>query len=172
MPRTALIPLVVLSFVAAGCSTTSWMPSMDFGSPAPPPPPPPTASAPPAPGIAMEDLVGRWGLASYHKETDRARTMTAARGQCNHAYNITRGPNGGVMMHLADAPQPIELRTKGGPDGKRFIGPDGPIGDPGDREIVTFDGRVMMLRFIDPEVAGRYGTMVYVRCAPRAGARV
>jgi hypothetical protein len=30
------------------------------------------------------------------------------------------------------------------------------------------DGRVMVLRFVDPEVAGRYGTGVYVRCAPRA----
>jgi hypothetical protein len=27
---------------------------------------------------------------------------------------------------------------------------------------------VMVLRYVDPEVAGRYGTGVYVRCAPRA----
>jgi hypothetical protein len=172
MPRNALISLVLLSFVAGGCSTSSWMPSMDWGSPSAPPPPPPSASAPPAPGIAVEDLVGRWGLAAYHKEGDRTRTITAARGQCNSAYTITRGPTGGVMMHLADAAQPVELRTKGGPDGKRYIGPEGPIGDPGDREIITFDGRILTLRFIDPEVAGRYGNMVYVRCAPRAGARV
>jgi hypothetical protein len=25
-----------------------------------------------------------------------------------------------------------------------------------------------VLKFVDPEVAGRYGTGVYVRCAPRA----
>ena len=37
-----------------------------------------------------------------------------------------------------------------------------------DREVVSFDGRVMVLRYVDPEVAGRYGTGVYVRCAPRA----
>jgi hypothetical protein len=37
-----------------------------------------------------------------------------------------------------------------------------------DREIVSFDGRVMIMRFVDPEVAGRYGTSVYVRCGPRA----
>jgi hypothetical protein len=24
------------------------------------------------------------------------------------------------------------------------------------------------MRFVDPEVAGRYGTSVYVRCGPRA----
>lgn len=170
MPRTALTPLLLLSLAAGGCSTSSWMPSFDSSTP--PPPPSAAASAPPAPGIAVEDLVGRWGLAAYHKEADRTRTITAARGQCNSAYTITRGPTGGVMMHLADAAQPVELRTKGGPDGKRYIGPEGPIGDSGDREIITFDGRILTLRFIDPEVAGRYGNMVYVRCAPRAGARV
>jgi hypothetical protein len=30
---------------------------------------------------------------------------------------------------------------------------------------VSFDGRVLVTRFVDPEVAGRYGTSVYVRCA-------
>ena len=35
--------------------------------------------------------------------------------------------------------------------------------------MVSFDGRVMLLRYIDPEIAGRYGTGVYVRCAPSAG---
>ena len=37
-----------------------------------------------------------------------------------------------------------------------------------DREITSFDGRTMTVRFLDPEVSGRYGTQVYVRCAPRA----
>jgi hypothetical protein len=27
---------------------------------------------------------------------------------------------------------------------------------------------VMTVRFLDPEVSGRYGTQIYVRCAPRA----
>ncbi len=30
--------------------------------------------------------------------------------------------------------------------------------------MVSFDGRVLTLRWMDPEVQGRYGTMVYVRC--------
>ena len=30
--------------------------------------------------------------------------------------------------------------------------------------MVTFDGRVLVLKWMDPEVQGRYGTMVYVRC--------
>jgi hypothetical protein len=110
------------------------------------------------------DFVGRWGLASYHKPEDRTRTEAAARGQCAQAYVITRGPAGGLMMHLADAAQPQELRLKGGAGGKAYIGLDGPAADTKDREIVAFDGRVMILRWIDPEIQGRYGNMVYVRC--------
>ena len=30
--------------------------------------------------------------------------------------------------------------------------------------MVSFDGRVLTLRWMDQEVQGRYGTMVYVRC--------
>jgi hypothetical protein len=71
-------------------------------------------------------------------------------------------------MHLADETQPQELRLKGGPGGKNYIGPDGPGGGEKDREIISFDGRVMVMRFIDPDAATRYGTSVYVRCAPTA----
>ena len=51
-------------------------------SPAPEPPPrrrrcPAAAGHHPA-----QALVGRWGLAAYHKPEDRARTEAAARGQC------------------------------------------------------------------------------------------
>ena len=35
-----------------------------------------------------------------------------------------------------------------------------------DREVVSFDKRVLILRWMDPEVQGRYGTMVYVKCEP------
>ena len=31
------------------------------------------------PGFPPQDIVGRWGLAAYHKEEDRARTEAAAR---------------------------------------------------------------------------------------------
>ena len=40
--------------------------------------------------------------------------------------------------------------------------------DPQDREIISFDGRVMIARNVDPDAATRYGTEVFVRCAPRA----
>jgi hypothetical protein len=71
-------------------------------------------------------------------------------------------------MHLADEVQQQELQLKGGPGGKNYVGPVGPAGDMKDREIVSFDGRILVLRWVDPEVAGRYGTGIYVRCAARA----
>jgi hypothetical protein len=40
-----------------------------------------------------------------------------------------------------------------------------------DREVLTFDGRILILRWMDPEVQGRYGTMVYVRCGPEGAKR-
>jgi hypothetical protein len=128
---------------------------------------PQTPAEPPA-RYRADEFVGRWGVASYRSEKDRARTEAAARRQCAKAYTITKGPNGGVMLHLADQPLPQELKVKGSPDGKTFIGPAGEPGAEQDREIVVFDGRVLVLRFVDPEVAGRFGNMLYVRCGPTA----
>ena len=128
--------------------------------------PPPAAALPSS--IPARDLVGRWGYASYHKEADRPRTEAAARGQCGQPYVIGAGPSGGVLMHLADEAQQQELQLKGGPGGKNYVGPGGPAGDAKDREIVSFDGRVMITRFVDKDAGTRYGNMVYVRCAPRA----
>ena len=118
-----------------------------------------------------EEIVGRWGYGAYHKDEDLARTAAAARNQCGQPVEITRGPNGGVMMYLADSAQLQELQLKGSQSGKNYIGPPGDAGGPQDREIVSFDGRTMVLKWMDPEVAGRYGTGVYVRCAPEGTAR-
>lgn len=167
MARAFLLPtLAVVAVALGGCG--GGMSVGGFGGDSTPPPPVQPASAPPAPGIGPEDLVGRWGLAAYHKDADRNRTVAAARSQCSNAYVIGRGQSGGVLMHLPDQPTPTELRTKAGSDGKRYLGPDGPAPDSVDREIVAFDGRILTLRYIDQEISGRYGTMVYVRCAPRA----
>ena len=119
------------------------------------------------PAFPPQDIVGRWGLAAYHKDEDRERIEVAAAGQCKQPYVITLGPTGGVMMHLADQAKPEELSLKGAPGRRTFIGPQGdPPGSAQDREVVTFDGRVLILRWLDSEVQGRYGTMVYVRCPP------
>ena len=75
---------------------------------------------------------------------DRARTEAAARAQCKQPYVIGAGANGGVIMHLADQATPQELRLKGSPSGKNYIGPAGPAGGEQDREIVSFDGRVLI----------------------------
>ncbi|MCF8477639.1 MAG: hypothetical protein K9G60_11470 [Pseudolabrys sp.] len=159
---TALV-LTVLAIGLAGCATTA---------PEPPPPPPPQVTPTLPPSFPPQDLVGSWGLAAYHKDEDRERTEKAAANQCRQPYIIILGATGGVMMHLADQATPTELRVKGAPGNKNFIGPDGePPGSIQDREVVQFDGRVLILRWMDPEVQGRYGTMVYVRCPPEGGKR-
>ena len=135
-----------------------------------------TPTAAPEPGVApdmpatirADEIVGRWGLASYQNPADRPRTEAAAKAQCKQPYVIGAGTSGGVVMHLADQATPQELRLKGSPSGKNYIGPPGPAGGELDREIVSFDGRVMVTRFIDKDAATRYGNMVYVRCGPRA----
>lgn len=120
------------------------------------------------PAVKPQEIAGRWGLAAFHKPEDRPRTEAAARNGCKQPYVIGLGGNGGVIMHMPDTAQPQELKVKGAPGNKTFIGPEGEPGGIQDREITSFDGRVMTIRFLDPEVAGRYGTQVYVRCAPRA----
>ena len=163
----AALTLGLLALGLAGCTTSN-----PFATPSeqPPPPPPVVQTLPPA--FPPQDIVGRWGLAAYHKEEDKPRTEAAAANQCQQPYVITLGPTGGVMMHLADQATPAELRLKGAPGGKTFIGPEGdPPGSLQDREVVSFDGRLMILRWMDSEVQGRYGTMVYVRCGPEGAKR-
>jgi hypothetical protein len=76
-----------------------------------------------------------------------------------------------VLMYLADSAQLQELFLKGSAGGRNFIGPPGPAGGPQDREVVAFDGRVMVLRWMNPEVQTRYGTGIYVRCSPEGMTR-
>jgi hypothetical protein len=154
-----IVPVVTLTGLAiAGCATTS--------QPGPEAAP---AAAPVLPAkIQPSELVGRWGLASYHRPDDRVRTEAQARNQCSKPYVIGMGTSGGVIMHLADEREPQELRLKGSPSGKDYIGPAGEAGLPQDREVIEFNGRVLVTRFVDPEVHGRYGNYVFVRCAPRA----
>ncbi len=152
------------AFVLSACTTNP------FSSAEPTPAPTPSLAPEIPSSIRPEEIVGRWGYGAYHNEADRARTEVAARGQCGQPVVINRGPNGGALMYLADSAQLQELNLKGSQSGKNYIGPPGPAGGPQDREIVSFDGRTMVLRWMNPEVATRYGTGVYVRCAPE-GAR-
>src|ERR1700753_3360587 len=75
--------------------------SMSLTSPSAPPE---TYVAPEVPAtIRPDEIVGRWGLASYQNPNDRARTEAMARSQCKQPYVISAGSSGGVVMHL-DAP--------------------------------------------------------------------
>ena len=153
-----------LTVLLAACSGMS-LPSLSSGTP--PEAEPGVAPEMPA-SIRADEIVGRWGLASFQNPNDRARTEKMARDQCKQPYVISAGSSGGVVMHLADQATPQELRLKGSPSGKNYIGPAGPTPGEQDREIVSFDGRVLITRFIDKDAATRYGNMVYVRCGPRA----
>jgi len=153
-----------LAIFLGACGSMS-LPSFSSG----PTPPPEAAAAPEMPAtIRADEIVGRWGLASYQNPADRTRTEAAAKAQCKQPYVIGAGTSGGVIMHLADQATPQELRLKGSPSGKNYIGPPGPAGAEQDREILSFDGRVLVTRFTDKDAGVRYGNMVYVRCAPRA----
>ena len=141
----------ILAANLAGCSS--------FG-------PEPAATAA-RPTVTVDMLVGNWGLAAYHQDADRVRTEAQAHAQCNKPFVITRGPNGGAMMYLADSATPTEIVVKVG-DGKTYIGPStDPAGGPNDRLIVSADNNEFVTQWVDPEVASRYGTMVYVRCGSK-----
>jgi hypothetical protein len=157
-----LLPAGLLTL--AGCNSTSSF--GNFNNPFSSSPAPVAAPAAPVvpPSVRPEDIVGRWGLASYHREQDRPRTEAAARGQCSQPYLIERSPSGGVLMLGHDNPAKQDMVLKGSVEGKTYVGPGPDPAGTDDREVVSFDGRVMILRWIDPEVAGRYGNMVLVRC--------
>ena len=165
--RTAsnLSVVAALTVFLGACSSFS-LPSLSSSSP-------PAATEPgvepemPS-SIRPDELVGKWGLASYQNPADRARTEGQAKQQCKQPYVIGAGTSGGVVMHLADQATPQELRLKGSQSGKNYIGPPGPVPGEQDREIVSFDGRVLITRFVDKDAGTRYGNMVYVRCGPRA----
>jgi hypothetical protein len=156
-PFRSTFVIAAAALALAGCETSNM--------PQPAQPAAPAVAPLLPPSFPPQNLVGRWGLTAYHNEADRERTIAAAANQCRNPYVITMGPSGGVMMHLADQATPTELALKGAPGNKNYIGPkEDPPGGNQDREVVSFDGRVLILRWMDPEVQSRYGTMVYVRC--------
>ena len=157
----ALAMMAALAGLAvAGCNTT--MSDTGGGSAQP------TRVATRPASVPVEGLVGRWGIASYRAEKDRARTQAMARAQCKNPYVITKGASDGVMMHVADDTKLYELTMKGGADGKNYLGFDAPPGDPQDREILSWSNDVVTMRFVDPDVNTRYGTFIYVRCGSSA----
>ncbi len=153
--RIVCVALAAATLAGCGASERTLAPSAPSSGGA--------ALGPAAPTVSADKLVGKWGLGAYHRDSDRPRTEKEARAQCSNAYVIAKGPNGGVIMHVADEKEPEELflKTAGG---KTYLGPAGPAPMAEDRELVSNDGRVMIMRFMDPDVIKRYGTSIYVRC--------
>ena len=149
------LPFVLtLTLLLAACETPRTISSAQ--EPVAPPAIPATVRA--------DQIIGRWGVASYQNPKDQVRTEAAARSQCKLPYVITAGAAGGVIMHLADEATPQDLVLKGSTNGKNYIGPPGPAGGEKDREIVSVTSSILITRFVDPDAATRYGNMVYVRC--------
>ena len=119
----------------------------------------------PLPACALEaaDLVGKWGLAAYFDDKDAAATERSAKAQCNAPYTIARGPTGGVMLHLPDATKTSEMVIKSSLS-TVYVGPPGSAGGRTDREILRADARTLIMKWLDPADARRYGTMVFARC--------
>ncbi len=124
---------------------------------------PPSPSGQAAATGSVEPFVGKWGFAAYHRDTDRPRTEKEARSQCSNAYVISKGPNGGVMMNLADEKDKSELFLKQG-GGKSYLGPPGPAPMLEDSEVLQVDSKSFTTRYMDPDASSRYGTSIYVRC--------
>jgi hypothetical protein len=115
--------------------------------------------------ISPDSLVGRWGVAAYHRDSDRPRTEGEARRQCSNPYVIKKGPTGGLMMHLADEKEPQELVLKGSPSGVTYLGLPGAAATSSDREIVGVSENSFTVKWVSPDNSTRYGTMVYIRCS-------
>ncbi len=150
------VPILAAAMALSGCVATQTPPSAALTGP------------PPQPSISPSDVIGRWGLGAYHREQDRARTEAVVKGQCTQPYVISAGNPGTVMMLTHDSPKFVEAQIKANQEGRTFIGPGPDPGGADDREVVSYNGRVLILRWVDPEVAGRYGIQLLVRCAPKA----
>ena len=148
--------LIAVALALAACSTTN-MPTV---------PTQPAVVIPPGPPVAIDvtALPGKWGLASYRDEKDRARTEAEAKRACSNPYVIASGPQGGVLMHLPDQAQPTEVFVKVNPEGRSFIGPRGAPGMIQDRVVMYYQGGVLIADWLDPSARERYGTMLFVRC--------
>ncbi|PHP64830.1 hypothetical protein CSC94_22410 [Zhengella mangrovi] len=114
--------------------------------------------------VDMARLPGNYGLASYHQEEDRERTLAQARLACNNPYSIGAGPNGGVMLHAVGQSAPTEMFLKTDREGRSFLGPKGPAGIPQDRLVVSYDNGILETVWIEKRARDVYGTMLFIPC--------
>jgi hypothetical protein len=117
------------------------------------------ASAGDARAQSTADLVGRWGVAAYWNDSDAQRIVQQARGFCGQPYTITAGRNGGAMMFEAFEGRQREFQISG----RAIV----PVGDANPRlvkDIVSWNGQVLVFRYRDEEAGRKYGNMVFSRC--------
>ncbi|MCC2104468.1 MAG: hypothetical protein KDJ20_10785, partial [Hyphomicrobiales bacterium] len=77
--RARIVVVAVSATMLAGCGATE-----RTLTPAVAPTSGGTAAlGPPAPTVPADQLVGKWGLGAYHRDSDRARTEKEARAQCS-----------------------------------------------------------------------------------------
>lgn len=115
----------------------------------------------PALAQSVDDFTGRWGVASYWKPEDKAKAPAWAREGCGHPYAIEKNADGNLMMYVADE-QLREIRLKG----KTLTPTDKLEGGAKkyEREITEFAPGRFELTWTNRGLAGRYGTVVYVKC--------
>jgi len=117
----------------------------------------------PVPALAqsVDDLAGRWGVASFWKPEDRAKAPGWARQTCGSPYTIVKNPAGNLMMYVADE-KLREIQVKG----KKLTPLDKLDGGPKkyERTITAFAPGSFELTWTDTGLAARYGTVVYVKC--------
>src|SRR5690606_32396513 len=81
-----LAGVTALAALLGACNTLGTPQPTQMAEPPPPPEIPAT--------IRADELVGRWGLASYTNDKDRTRTEAAARRGCSNPYVIGAGAAG------------------------------------------------------------------------------
>ena len=118
----------------------------------------------PAFAQSVDDLVGRWGVASYWKAEDKAKAPGWAWQACGQPSVIGKSDSGNLTMFVADGER-REVKLKGKtltPADSKL--PEGPA-NRHVRTITAFEpGKSFELTWKDNGFAGRYGTVVYVRC--------
>jgi hypothetical protein len=119
----------------------------------------------PAPALAqsVDDLAGKWGVASYWKPEEKAKAPGWAKQTCGSPYIIAKNGAGNLTMYVADG-QVREVKLKG----KKLTPvetslPEGPA-KMHERTITAFAPGGFELTWTSPLFAGRYGTVVYVKC--------
>ena len=117
----------------------------------------------PAFAQTADDFVGRWGVASYWNKEDKAKAPGWAKQSCGQPYIIEKNEAGNLMMFVADGER-REVKLKG----KKLTPAESKLPEGSAkmhvRTITAFEPGSFELTWDNGAFAGRYGTVVYVKC--------